>query len=169
MPTLREWLAADREALRLHRGLTEAAGEWQRANREPSLLYRGARLAAALDWAPEHTAELNALEREFIEHSRLASEREAQRQRTINRRLRFLLAGAGVFLVLALAAGAYAALEAGRAEQEAGRALSAQLEAEEARGDAEQQAEQAQRERDTAQQERDRAEHVAEVSTSVTA
>ncbi|HUG47633.1 MAG TPA: adenylate/guanylate cyclase domain-containing protein [Candidatus Limnocylindria bacterium] len=150
-PTLREWLAADREALRLHRGLTEAAGEWQRANREPSLLYRGARLAAALDWAPEHSAELNALEREFIEESQAASEREAQRQRTINRRLRFLLAGAGVFLVVAIGAGAYAALEAGRAEQEAGRALSAQQEADLARLDAEAQAQEADSARDDAE------------------
>jgi WD40 repeat protein/class 3 adenylate cyclase len=143
-PTLREWLAADREALRLHRGLTEAASEWQRASREPSLLYRGARLAAALDWAEDHGTELNALEREFLEESRLASEREAQRQRQVNRRLRFLLAGAGVFLVLAIGAGAYAALEANRAEQEAARAeqeaaaaLGAQQEAETARGEAE--------------------------------
>jgi class 3 adenylate cyclase/WD40 repeat protein len=118
-PTLREWLAADREALRLHRGLTEAASEWQHAGREPSLLFRGARLAAALDWAEDHETELNALEREFLEESRLASEREAQRQRQINRRLRFLLAGAGVFLVLALAAGMLAWLEAGRAERAA--------------------------------------------------
>jgi class 3 adenylate cyclase/WD40 repeat protein len=171
-PTLREWLAADREALRLHRGLTEAATDWQRANREPSLLYRGARLAAALDWAPAHAAELNALERDFLDESRLASEREAHHQRQVNRRLRFLLAGAGVFLVLAIGAGAYAALEAGRAEQEANRAeseaaaaLTAQREAETARGEAEgsrqeaeQQAKQAQRERDAAQDERYRAE-----------
>ena len=121
-PTLREWLAADREALRLHRGLTDAAGEWQRAGREPSLLFRGARLAAALDWAPDHAAELNDLEREFIEASSLASEREAQRQRQINRRLRFLLAGACVFLVVAIGAGVYAALEANRAQQEEARA-----------------------------------------------
>jgi class 3 adenylate cyclase/WD40 repeat protein len=126
-PTLREWLAADREALRLHRSLTEAATDWQRANREPSLLFRGARLAAALDWAPGHEAELNDLERDFLEESRLASEREAQHQRTINRRLRFLLAGAGVFLVLAIGAGAYAALEANRAEQEAAIARSREL------------------------------------------
>jgi WD40 repeat protein len=116
-PTLREWLASDREALRLHRSLTEAATEWQRAGQDPSLLFRGARLAAALDWAAEHDAELNASEREFLDASRLASEHEARRQRQVNRRLRFLLAGAGVFLVLAIAAGAYAALEAGRAEQ----------------------------------------------------
>jgi WD40 repeat protein/class 3 adenylate cyclase len=116
-PTLREWLASDREALRLHRRLTEAATEWQRSGQDPSLLFRGARLAAALDWATEHDAELNASEREFLEASRLASEHEARRQRQVNRRLRFLLAGAGVFLVLAIAAGAYATLEAGRAEQ----------------------------------------------------
>jgi class 3 adenylate cyclase/WD40 repeat protein/energy-coupling factor transporter ATP-binding protein EcfA2 len=118
-PTLREWLAADREALRLHRSLTEAATEWQRAGREPSLLFRGGRLVAALDWAQGHEAEPNALEREFIEESRVASEHEAQRQRATNRRLRMLLAGAGVFLVLAVAAGTYAVLEADRAEQAA--------------------------------------------------
>ena len=30
-PTLREWLDADREGLRLHRHLTEAAQEWAAA------------------------------------------------------------------------------------------------------------------------------------------
>jgi class 3 adenylate cyclase/WD40 repeat protein len=121
-PTLREWLAADRESLRLHRAVTEEATEWQRADREPSLLFRGARLAAALDWAPAHDADLNDLEREFLAESRHSSEREAAHQRRTNRRLRALLAGAGVFLVAAIAAGIYATLEAGRAGEQATRA-----------------------------------------------
>ena len=48
-PTLREWLNADREGLRLHRHLTEAAQEWARLGRDPGELYRGARLAQATE------------------------------------------------------------------------------------------------------------------------
>jgi hypothetical protein len=40
-------------------------------------LYRGARLAAVLEWTAEHDPELNELEREFLEESRAAGEREA--------------------------------------------------------------------------------------------
>ena len=46
-PTLREWLNQDREGLRLHRDLTEAAQDWLEMNREADMLYRGARLAQA--------------------------------------------------------------------------------------------------------------------------
>ncbi len=44
-PTLRGWLEDNREGLRLHRQLTEAAQEWLAAGREPDMLFRGARLA----------------------------------------------------------------------------------------------------------------------------
>jgi len=85
-PTLRGWLEEDREGLRIHRHLTEAAGEWERLGREEGELYRGARLAAAGEWAETHREALNPLEREFLAASReLAereeAEREAQRQR----------------------------------------------------------------------------------------
>ncbi len=50
-PTLRGWLEEDREGLRLHRHLTEAAQEWEALQRDPSVLYRGARLSQALEWA----------------------------------------------------------------------------------------------------------------------
>ncbi len=53
-PTLREWLAEDREGLRIHRHLTEAAQEWTKMERDPGELYRGARLAQALEWAERH-------------------------------------------------------------------------------------------------------------------
>ena len=88
-PTLRGWLEDNREGLRLHRHLTEAAQEWLVMNRELDLLYRGARLAQAREWADSHADELNALEHEFlnasIEHSeRELAEREAQRQRELD-------------------------------------------------------------------------------------
>jgi WD40 repeat protein/transcriptional regulator with XRE-family HTH domain len=76
-PTLREWLAEDREGLRLHRHLTEAAQEWNSLNRDPGALYRGSRLAQAQEWVAGHPAELNTLEHEFLESSRQWAEREA--------------------------------------------------------------------------------------------
>ncbi|MBF8283025.1 MAG: hypothetical protein HW378_1940 [Anaerolineales bacterium] len=87
-PTLRGWLEENREGLRLHRHLTLAAEGWVRHGRDPGELYRGARLAQALEWAAAHPAELNRLEREFLEASQAlveqeAAEREAQRQREL--------------------------------------------------------------------------------------
>ena len=46
-PTLRAWLAEDRDGLRLHRHLTEAAQSWEELECDPGELYRGARLAQA--------------------------------------------------------------------------------------------------------------------------
>ena len=88
-PTLRSWLEDNREGLRLHRHLTEAAREWLMLNREPDLLYRGARLAQAREWVASHADELNALEHEFLNTSierseREFVEREAQRQRELD-------------------------------------------------------------------------------------
>jgi WD40 repeat protein len=87
-PTLRSWLEENREGLRLHRHLTITAQEWDVSNRDSSMLYRGARLAQALEWAAEHSDDLNMLERSFLDESkalveREAVEREAQRQREL--------------------------------------------------------------------------------------
>jgi WD40 repeat protein/transcriptional regulator with XRE-family HTH domain len=87
-PTLRAWLEENREDLRLHRQLTEAAQEWLEMERSSDVLYRGARLAQAQEWALTHEDELNMLEREFLEASlesaeRKAAEKEAQRQREL--------------------------------------------------------------------------------------
>jgi WD40 repeat protein len=88
--------------------LINAAAEWERSGRDTAELYRGARLAAALDWAESHDPELNELERAFLDESRAASERETERQRRTNRRLRTLLAGAGVLLAAAVIGGVIA-------------------------------------------------------------
>ena len=87
-PTLRGWLEENREGLRLHRQLTEAAQEWNAMNRSPDILYRGARLAQAREWAATHKDEMNALEHEFLSASieaseREVAERESQRQREL--------------------------------------------------------------------------------------
>ncbi len=132
--TLRGWLEDNREGLRLHRRMTEAAQEWVARNRDSGVLYRGARLAQAKEWAASHSDEMNAIEAEFLESSTAleeieASEREAQRQRELRaaqdlaeaehrraleqalaarqlRRRSFYLAGAFVIaIIMALAAG----------------------------------------------------------------
>ncbi|HSL30011.1 MAG TPA: helix-turn-helix domain-containing protein [Anaerolineales bacterium] len=87
-PTLHGWLEENREGLRLHRQLTEAAQDWSVMNHDPDLLYRGARLAQAREWDSTHNDEMNALEVEFLAASveageREAAEREAQRQREL--------------------------------------------------------------------------------------
>ena len=45
-------------------------------------------LSGTIDWASAHAEELNELERTFLSEGRQASEREAERQRRTNRRLR---------------------------------------------------------------------------------
>jgi WD40 repeat protein len=107
-PRLRAWLEEDAEGRRLHHHLIHAAAEWQASGRDPAELYRGARLASALEWTESHDRELNELERAFLADSRAASEREAERQRRTNRRLRTLLAGVGVLLAVAVVAGVIA-------------------------------------------------------------
>ncbi|MFN2417947.1 MAG: AAA family ATPase [Candidatus Limnocylindria bacterium] len=128
-PRLQTWLDEDRSGRRLHRHLIGAATEWSASDRDPGELYRGARLTSALDWTAEHNLELNELEREFLASSRVANEREADRQRRANRRLRALLAGAGAFLVLAVGAGIVALSQRNAAEQAAQTARQAATEA----------------------------------------
>jgi WD40 repeat protein/transcriptional regulator with XRE-family HTH domain len=87
-PTLRAWLEDNRESLRLHRQITEAAQEWSKLNRDPDLLYRGARLTQMCEWSAVHADEMNELESEYLGASVLVSEqetaeREAQRQREL--------------------------------------------------------------------------------------
>jgi WD40 repeat protein len=93
-PRLRSWLDEDAEGRRLHRRLGLAA-------REGGELYRGARLAAALDWADGHAAELNEGERAFLDASRRAATRA-------QRRLRAVLAGVAALGLLAVVAGVVA-------------------------------------------------------------
>ena len=87
-PRLRGWLEDNREDLRFHRQLTDAAHEWDALNREPDMLFRGARLTQTREWAVTRHAEMNELEREFLDASIVSSEqeaaeREAQRQREL--------------------------------------------------------------------------------------
>jgi WD40 repeat protein/class 3 adenylate cyclase len=87
-PALHDWLNQDREGLRLHRHLTEAAHDWEILGRDAGALYRGAHLAQAREWAILHPKALNAAERAFLDASigqeqREEREHEEQRQREL--------------------------------------------------------------------------------------
>jgi WD40 repeat protein/DNA-binding SARP family transcriptional activator/energy-coupling factor transporter ATP-binding protein EcfA2 len=143
-PRLRGWLEEDVQGRALHRHLIAAAREWDESGRDPGALYRGARLTGALDWTRDHDADLNTLEREYLDASRAAAEQEvadarrraeqearrARREARISRRLRAALAGLAFLLVFALVAGGFAFDLRGRAERQAlvadSRRLSAQ-------------------------------------------
>jgi WD40 repeat protein len=125
-PRLRSWLEEDVQGRALHRHLIGATQEWAAGGRDPGELYRGARLTGALDWAATHDGDLNQLEREFLDASRAAAEREvadarrrAEQEARTSRRLRGLLAGLAAVLVLALVAGGLALTLRGRAERQA--------------------------------------------------
>jgi WD40 repeat protein/class 3 adenylate cyclase/tRNA A-37 threonylcarbamoyl transferase component Bud32 len=114
-PTLRAWLEEDRAGIRLHRELGDAARRWEAGGRETGDLYRGTRLAAAVEWAQTHRDGLNATERAFLDASVAESERERRGQLRANRRLRVLLAGASLLLVVAVIAGVLALRQGDRA------------------------------------------------------
>jgi WD40 repeat protein len=125
-PRLRTWLDEDVQGRRLHRRLHDAARSWDAAGGDPSELYRGTRLGAATDWAASHDDELSQAERAFLAASRAQGEQEladarlrASARARSNRRLRALLAGIGVLLVVAVLAGLLAASQSRRAERRA--------------------------------------------------
>lgn len=98
-PRLREWLSEDRQGLRTHRQLTEAAAAWAGLDYDPGALYRGLRLLIAEDWINRAGPVLSARERRFFDAS-LYAERTRQRfDRKRTRRLRQLVVLLGVLLL----------------------------------------------------------------------
>ncbi|MEV0756503.1 hypothetical protein [Streptosporangium sp. NPDC050280] len=126
-PRLRGWLAEDREFVRLHRRLTEAAAEWEQHGREDELLYRGMRLTA---WDGRELDRLNDLERAFLEAARA---REARKRAASGRRVRLVLIGTTVVGVVVCALAVMAFVLADRARHGQELAYSRQLAAD-ARG-----------------------------------
>ncbi len=128
-PRLRGWLDDDVEGQRIRHHLGGAADAWDTLGRPPSELYRGVRLTRVLDWQARTEPTLTETEREFLGAAREASDAEersaaehARAQARMIRRLRFVLGGAALLLVLALAAGGIAAVQSDRAGDNAARA-----------------------------------------------
>jgi DNA-binding SARP family transcriptional activator/WD40 repeat protein len=136
-PRLRTWLEEDVQGRQMHRRLGDAARAWEAMGRDPSELYRGTRLGAAADWATQHDSALNRAERAFLDASLEEAAREldeaeqrAAEEVSTNRRLRRLLSGIAVALVLALLGGTVAIVQSHRAARERDRAQNASAEAE---------------------------------------
>lgn len=108
-PRLRGWLADDRDGLRVHRQLIEAAGEWDVSGHDNGLLYRGNRLAQADQWAASSgDGALTTREREFLQASLAARSQERATARRRRRQLRRLLALLSVLLVITTGTTGYA-------------------------------------------------------------
>ncbi|OKK17074.1 hypothetical protein AMK09_21170 [Streptomyces sp. CB02488] len=112
-PRLRGWIEADRERLRLHRALTEAARAWEALDRDPGALFRGVRLSAAREAFGDrdngehegNAGELTALEGDFHLAS-LAAHEQALRTRVRGaRRRRVLISALALLICLAAVAG----------------------------------------------------------------
>jgi WD40 repeat protein len=117
-PTLRGWLDEDRDALRVHRRLTERANEWaNERNREMESLYEGSLLAEATAFATAHPGALNEVEQEFLSASEQHATNELEEARRYTRRLRFLLVAASIAFVLAAGAAVVAVLNQLEAER----------------------------------------------------
>ncbi|WP_112266167.1 nSTAND1 domain-containing NTPase [Lentzea terrae] len=107
-PRLSGWLTANRDALRVHHQLTEAAATWETLNRDSGALYRGVRLALAREWATGDDDAMSARERRFLNASIAAEEEEQEATRRRTRRLRQLVGLLTVLLVLAVTAVGFA-------------------------------------------------------------
>ncbi len=151
-PALREWLAQDREGLRLQRHLTEAAQEWELLERDPGALYRGARpgpgggvgicqpapakrsgtgLPGSLPpGSRAEEAEREAQRQHELEVERQRAAEQAAYARSLRRRATYLL----VVLVVALGLAAAAVFFADRADRSAELAAAGQAQAESSAG-----------------------------------
>ncbi|MGW4211816.1 nSTAND1 domain-containing NTPase [Lentzea sp. NPDC004789] len=91
-PRLRAWLDEDREGLRTHRRLTDAARTWAELGHDAGSLYRSTRLAETTEWITRTRPELTATEREFVDASKALRRRRS-------RRVRWIAAGLSALLV----------------------------------------------------------------------
>ncbi|KFG02129.1 hypothetical protein IQ62_04075 [Streptomyces scabiei] len=106
-PRLHGWIDQDRERLRHHRQLTEAARAWLEHDRDPGTLYRGTRLARAEEMFPGHRSDLalTEAERAFLTAAFDAREAEHRAAACSTRRARTLVGALSGVLAVALVAG----------------------------------------------------------------
>ncbi|MFE7840332.1 hypothetical protein ACFU53_31060 [Streptomyces sp. NPDC057474] len=109
-PRLRGWIEEDRDRLRAHRQLTEAARAWEELGRDAGALYRGSRLVTAREYfgGPRHTDDLTDQEAAFLTAGLSALDQEERARARTTRRLRALVGSLACLLALALTATAVA-------------------------------------------------------------
>ena len=114
-PRLQCWIEGNRDRLRIHRHLSEAARSWQEHSRDAGSLYRGARLVVAdmLFVRGSNDDDLTGLERAFLSASRVAHRMERWSAHRTKGRVRALLLALSLVTVAALVTGE-SAWDAGR-------------------------------------------------------
>ena len=129
-PRLTQWLEDDRALLASVAHVGRSADSWDEGGHEPTDLYRGSRLVAAKEVTASSPERLRKLDRDFIN----ASISQAEAERTIEQqrvsRLKRLVSGVAVALIVALIAGGVALQQrsqaADRAVEASARGLAAQ-------------------------------------------
>ncbi|MGW1785545.1 WD40 repeat domain-containing protein [Streptomyces sp. NPDC002143] len=120
-PRLRGWIDKNRERLRLHRRLTDAARTWEELGHDVGALYRGTRLATAEEaFTPWDAREvLTPPETDFLDASTTARDQERRRATRAARRLRVFAGAVSLLLVLVVlaAGGAYCQLNRALADE----------------------------------------------------
>ncbi|WP_330346776.1 nSTAND1 domain-containing NTPase [Streptomyces sp. NBC_00582] len=106
-PRLHAWIEEDRERLRHHRMLADAARTWLEHDRDPGALYRGTRLSRAEELFPDHERDqaLTVSEREFLTCATEAREAERRAAARTSRRHRILTVSLSAVLAVALLTG----------------------------------------------------------------
>ncbi|MEV6546339.1 hypothetical protein [Streptomyces sp. NPDC051665] len=104
-PRLRDWIDEERERLRHHRRLTEAAHAWLEHDRDPGALYRGSRLSHAEEFFADRDSGLTTTEREFLTGAVEARDTECRAATRTARRARLLVTTLSAVLAVALVAG----------------------------------------------------------------
>ncbi|HJQ43995.1 MAG TPA: BTAD domain-containing putative transcriptional regulator [Jatrophihabitantaceae bacterium] len=107
-PRLRGWLDERVIAAGMLEHLAVATTAWQASARDDADLYRGVRLQAARDWVTDHPSDVNQTETEFLATSEALEQRTLRSARRSARRLRALVAGLAVLLLVAVAGGVIA-------------------------------------------------------------
>lgn len=115
-PRLAEWVEADRDWLRLHDQIADAASAWAGSGQDESMLMRGPRLQLALDQVADadHRARLSRPESDFLGACMSYRDRQAQAARRRTRITHQLLVAVTVLAAAAIAFAAVA-VDAGNA------------------------------------------------------
>jgi WD40 repeat protein/energy-coupling factor transporter ATP-binding protein EcfA2 len=126
-PPLRKAIEDSGNSLRMRAELEHLAADWEERGRDESYLLRGGRLASFAEWAALRTSELTAIESAFLKAGQDLASRELDRQRRSNRRLRRLLLGAVLLLVIAVLSAVFAFRQSEAARRQTSLAVSRQL------------------------------------------
>jgi hypothetical protein len=127
-PKLRQWIDANRDALRFHLRLAEAAREWSRRKGNSALdfLYRGTVLAEAEEWSTKGNMELSDLEQKFLRVSVVLRDQEQfESRRKRQRRVALSAALMGVIGIL-IGSGLFQYLQAQRSRARLAETVAAQ-------------------------------------------